>query len=422
MANEFKVKNGIITPNAKIEGDVNIKGNLKISSNDTVANAVLDLGIGTGNKFLWYNDDSTSEYHGTKGGVYLDMFDLQNNTTIIVPTSSESAIVNGTYIIAKKDVEDDTANSIAEVFKIELETGETTISGDLIVDGINYTKQTPTQLNEAVSLDYINNNLSFSATDYVVPYSVNKSNRSNGYADIINKVSDTEISFKIDNGTTYENMIVTYPDCEQEIIVTSPNITGISGDGIYTVIKEKGVGQTIATTASVSEGYVQPIGTDGDYWLDIGVKPYVPYKKVAGTWNVVQYVKIGEFSVVSSVIGTPKTYALNGVYYDVVAGTSFTTNFNHVLESNVGSDNDIIVSLYCKSDDNGFTIGDTIQTSLSEGNAGTGTNFYGIIPATQKNTFSISVGTSLVILTSSGGLLVGDPSKWDVKITCKRRF
>lgn len=88
--------------------------------------ARLDLKTGTGGKFLWYNDNDDSVYHGTKGGVYLDMFGLFNNTTLVAPSSVEDA---GTFSIARKDTESNIEASITQKFTLSLETGNLSISG-----------------------------------------------------------------------------------------------------------------------------------------------------------------------------------------------------------------------------------------------------------------------------------------------------
>lgn len=69
----------------------------------------------------------------------------------------------------------------------------------------------------------------------LIPYSVNYGNcDSNGYADLIQKVSDTEISFKV--GGTYPNICITFPNGNHYEIAEIPNISGLNVDTKYTFV------------------------------------------------------------------------------------------------------------------------------------------------------------------------------------------
>ncbi|MCR4279339.1 MAG: tail fiber domain-containing protein [Candidatus Zambryskibacteria bacterium] len=76
-------------------------GNVGIGTTNPIAR--LDLGGGYGSsgaKLLWYNDNSSGELAGTKGGIYLDRFSLSNNTTMVFATA---AAAPGSLIFASKD-------------------------------------------------------------------------------------------------------------------------------------------------------------------------------------------------------------------------------------------------------------------------------------------------------------------------------
>lgn len=84
-------------------------------------------------------------------------------------------------------------------------------------------------------------------------------------------------------------------------------------------------------------------GNNGDYWLQYGVRPYQPYKKVSGSWTATQFVKLGEASKASGTLGTPVSYAFNGVYD---SGDISTTSGNNVTKNhNIGSSK-ILSTLY----------------------------------------------------------------------------
>jgi len=65
-----------------------------------------------------------------------------------------------------------------------------------------------------------------------IPYSVNSGNQdSNGFANLINKVSATEVSFKV--GSSYPNMGITFPNGNYYVVSSLANILDLSSDGIY---------------------------------------------------------------------------------------------------------------------------------------------------------------------------------------------
>jgi len=70
---------------------------------------------------------------------------------------------------------------------------------------------------------------------YLTPYSVNYGNvDANGYVDLIQKISETEISFKV--GGVYPNMGITFPNGRHYVISSIPNITDIIDNTIYTFV------------------------------------------------------------------------------------------------------------------------------------------------------------------------------------------
>lgn len=65
-----------------------------------------------------------------------------------------------------------------------------------------------------------------------ITYSVNSGNvDANGYADLIEKISDTEVSFKV--GGAYPNMGITFPNGKHYEISSIPNVSGLDSDGLY---------------------------------------------------------------------------------------------------------------------------------------------------------------------------------------------
>ncbi len=77
-----------------------------------------------------------------------------------------------------------------------------------------------------------------SSSGFFVPYSVNSGNQdSNGYADLIEKVSDTEAAFKV--GGIYPNMGITFPNGNHYTVSSIANAGNLNDSGQYVFIIEE---------------------------------------------------------------------------------------------------------------------------------------------------------------------------------------
>jgi hypothetical protein len=135
---------------------------------------------------------------------------------------------------------------------------------------------------------------------------------SSGYADFIVKVSDTEISFDTDSGST--PIKICYPNGNLEVNNSLTGITGISSDATYYIIKEEGVDPYITTLQPI-ESYSEPTSpTTNQLWLNTSIIPNIPKKWDGSAWIEVQFIKLGKFTRVAGVIGTLTDYPLNNTY------------------------------------------------------------------------------------------------------------
>jgi len=123
-----------------------------------------------------------------------------------------------------------------------------------------------------------------------VPYCLNSGNQdSNGYADIINKVSNTEVSFKV--GGSYPNIGVTFPNGNHYTISSIPNLINLTENGTYIfIIEEEGLvkladGNYSAIATAVKLAYsaneVSPAMTSNTQngftcWMENDYNPGVP--------------------------------------------------------------------------------------------------------------------------------------------------
>lgn len=205
------------------------------------------------------------------------------------------------------------------------------------------------QLNSETSWEEIESNPNQPA---YVPYSVN-----NGLTSI-NKIDNTTVSF---TGTP----TVTFPSGKTYTDLTLNNVTGISADGTYSfIIEETDITDNAVTPKAVLTSFIDETtsygsgGSDGNYNLNIQVKPLHPEKNISGTWTETQFLKLGEVTKTSGTLGTPIVYAFNGL--SIVKTTSgFPTTYSlTALAHNIGSNVEAIFYAECINPNSGYSIGD----------------------------------------------------------------
>lgn len=165
-------------------------------------------------------------------------------------------------------------------------------------------------------------------------------------------------SYSLNNNTAYLYYKVT---------ITNVNLTGgLCGAAIS--IREMQFYEYL-TGGAITESAVAPTSpSNGDYWLNISVKPYQPYKYNGSSWVLTQYVKLGEVVITSGTMGTPISYAFNGRYIGIDTActtTATVTVFNH----NIGTRliKPPILQLRCVTTEYGYSAGDIVFPSSSGG-------------------------------------------------------
>ena len=168
-----------------------------------------------------------------------------------------------------------------------------------------------------------------STLDRKTPYSVvSGAIDANGYPSFITKIDNSTVTIQ----ATATNTVVFYPNGNIESITVDQNVGSIADSTTTIFVKEKD-NNTVQKATSVTESLIPPLGgNDGDYWLNIGVRPCIPYKKISGTWTVIQFVKLGEATKTSGTLSTPISYAFNSIYdsgnFDTTSGNNVTKNHN----------------------------------------------------------------------------------------------
>jgi hypothetical protein len=172
--------------------------------------------------------------------------------------------------------------------------------------------------------------------NYGTPYSVTSAKTdANGYANFAVKTSDIRIDFDTNSGAN--PIVIRYPNGNIESNTTMEGVDISAADGTYYLIKEEG-SNSYQTTLQPVEQYTAPVTpATNQLWLDISVKPYIPKKWNGSAWATVQFVKLGQFTKTSGVIGTPISYGLNGRYKSSVF--SVTVNSNYSINHNIGTNN-----------------------------------------------------------------------------------
>lgn len=251
-----------------------------------------------------------------------------------------------------------------------------------------------------------------------VPFSVNSGYIASGYPDLIAKVgsSDTEVSYKVDDGETYEPFVCTYPDGTTETSTSLSNTTGIpDANATYIFIKEKGDSTPKYTTAFTVGLGAPSGGSSGDYYLDISVKPHVPYKNISGTWTITQFVAIGQAINTGGTptLGTPITYAYNGLYISDWFAAS--TAQAYVKAHNLGT-NLFTTNLYYSASSAGTDAVDvTFYSDNMAGHYGSSIKSITTVDAT------VNTGNGYVVLYANGAGIAYATSGY-MRLICKRSF
>jgi hypothetical protein len=187
--------------------------------------------------------------------------------------------------------------------------------------------------------DYKSNLESTLYKDLYVPYSVASGKQdTDGFANFILKNSNSQITILA--GGSSPNLIICYPDgVIEQISVDTVIGSGLTADNKYFIVKEKGSSITIKTQ-SITEDIKQPQSPNtGDYWLNIGIRPYKPFKYDGSIWIETQFVKLGEVTKTNGTLGIPLSYAFNtdcSIFFETTnyqANTVYRTLKNIIINA-----------------------------------------------------------------------------------------
>lgn len=126
----------------------------------------------------------------------------------------------------------------------------------------------------------------------------------------------TNCLFKV--GSSYPGLTLTYADKSQEVLTSLQNIQGLTTNGNYTVIKEKGQNPVAVSSAKVTQGKIFPASpSEGDHHC-LTATDLKTYKRVSGAWVETQYVPLGNITIAGNVITavTTNPYNQNGYNFN----------------------------------------------------------------------------------------------------------
>ena len=316
---------------------------------------------------------------------------------------------NGTWIITKVDANSFSLNS-------SVGNGAYSSGGTVYLLPSSPQNLTPKQYVD----NTVNTTFSNITNPLNVPYSVNSAAVSSGYASFISSLSNSSI--KIAASAT--PIVLTHPDGWQETVSTDQTITGL-GNGTFTVIKEKANNTVVASSCAVTESSVAPSSpNNGDYWLNIGVKPYAGYKRVSGAWSALPFTKLGEVTISGGVMGTPISYAFNGRYLSsdtaCTSGSTATTFIHNIGTNNIKPP---LLQLRNYTAEQGFSIGDIVINPMTN-QANTSIDMF--TPCVNKNTIIFGTGSApqgyWVIPKTAGGYVILTPANWKQFVIAERGF
>lgn len=270
----------------------------------------------------------------------------------------------------------------------------------------------PVEDDDLVTKRFVDSAISNIAQPFYVPYSVNSGAvDTNGCANFITKVDNASVKIL---ATT--PVVLTYPNGKQETISADYTIGSIASDGTYIIVKEYGL-NPVVTTSTITESLVAPSSpANGDYWLNISVRPYQPFKRISGAWVATQFVKLGEFTRTSETIGTPVSYAFNGKYRSPLTAyptPGTRTSFFH----NIGSKNiKYTPFIQCITAEYIYVPGDILPQGLTAYiNFAKGDGYI----ASNKE---IKVGTGVYIPDGSNFAQPLTPANWNMFVDAERNF
>lgn len=203
--------------------------------------------------------------------LYIKEYLVVSNAATVFDLTIDPSVIVATNQSVDTKVSDHNTDPDAHYDVTQAHRGFMTAADKIKLDGLqNYVHPATHSIAEVSELqtaldnkaDINHNHLYYLGT----PYSVNSGNQdSNGLADLIYKIDDSSVGFKI--GGAYPNAIITFPSGGRYEISSISDINNINADGAYTFVIEKdnlnsnGDGTYSALATHVKVGYtsVEPI-------------------------------------------------------------------------------------------------------------------------------------------------------------------
>jgi len=179
--------------------------------------------------------------------------------------------------------------------------------------------------------------------------------------------------------------------------------------------------QTPVTLAPIYQWGGTPAVTNGQYTFNI--QQMTMFLGNGTSAPAVNHVIIGECVAGATTITSTVAYALQGRYYGDIA--TLAANTNYTLNTNMGISPEFCITrkwLYCKTAELGYTIGQRAYDT-QDGNAGTGTNWYGIASGVTNNVASFRTHGGIGVVRIDSSSLAGfTVANWGMEFMINRGF
>lgn len=225
-----------------------------------------------------------------------------------------------------------------------------------------------------------------------VIYSVNTGRITDDLPDILYEEDDGYIKVY---ATDSVPLVLTYPNNTRDRFTSSLSLdVSYYHDGDYVLLYEKNTGLVAVNINDIVEQVSEP---STYYWLNISNRPFKSYKRINSVYTECLFVKLGQFTLLSGVVGDVISYAYNG-YSNITV--SVTINNTYRINHNIGSS-----ALYFGTFDNISGVSDETNVPTGTGGYQIGVGlFNGNIVEWYYSSFVNYTNTTVDLLTGVNGL------------------
>lgn len=146
-------------------------------------------------------------------------------------------------------------------------------------------------------------------------------------------ITDTsKLVFLVDDGTLYKPLIVTTAKGKQIKIISinDYDVSGLNGTYYIFVDEETNGGTVYLKSCTIFRQTTEPVGQNGDIWLDVSNEPFICREKVSNNWYSDEYnkVPIGKVVISGGTITDLTILPFNNDGYHIVTRNDMTPDLS----------------------------------------------------------------------------------------------